>query len=140
MKKIIEIFKSKNGISELYSTIVGLMCLVIMLSISINFLGVLNAQIKLNEFATQMLYTVCDEGKTSGTEIDTRYAQLETSLGISPEIIYSATYFDSADGSVQYGDLITLTASYSSTFTIWKYTKTMDYEIIKTGCSEVYYK
>lgn len=133
-----KILKSKQGFSELISTTVGLLVLTIMLIISITFIGVVNYQSIMNEFANQMIFAMCDYGMTDGTEIDERYEELENSLNISPEIEYSANYISGKN--VQYGDLITITVKSERTISILGFDKTMYFEIEKTGLSKQYWK
>lgn len=142
MKKILQksksIISNNNGISGLISSLCGLFAITIMLVISISFIRVVYQQSVLNEFANQMVITVCEYGKTSGDEIDVRYEQLENSLKLSPTITYDTTYF--SGDTVQYGDTIKLSANIQISLDILGYNYDYDLTITKTGVSEQYYK
>lgn len=136
MKKVL----NNKGVSNLTSTLVGLLSLTIMLVISITFITVVNVQTSLNEFGNQMIISCQNYGKTDGNEIDARYEQLENTLNISPTVTYSATYFNSIDKTVQYGDLITITLVLEYDINLLGFDETLQFEIVKTGLSEVYWK
>lgn len=140
MLRFKNVLKNKDGFSELISSIVGLFVMLCMLLICITYLRVVNQQLILNEFATQMMYAVCDYGTTDSTDIDDRYSQLEDSLNMSPIITYDTSYFDSSNSTVQYGDLITLTATSTAEINLLGFTDTLVFEITKTGRSEEYWK
>lgn len=138
IQKMKKILKSQAAFSELVSSIVGLMVITIMLVISIMFIKVVNHQSLLNQFAYQMSIEVCENGTTDSAEIDERYEQLKSSLGIAPTINYTTSYF--IGKKVQFGELITVTASSSIEFSIIGYPVVMDFEIDKTGRSQIYWK
>lgn len=136
MKKVL----NNKGVSNLISTLVGLSSLTMMLVISITFINVVNVQTSLNEFGNQMIISCQNYGKTDGNEIDVRYEQLESTLNISPTISYNATYFNSVDKTVQYGNLITITLVLEYDINLLGFEETLEFEIVKTGLSQVYWK
>lgn len=129
---------NNNGFSELVGSLIGLMVITIMLVISITFIRVVNHQSVLNEFGNQMIQTVSDYGKTSGTEIDARYEQLVDSLHIEPDISYSA--YSIGSSRVQYGELITLSVTSETQINMLGFDRLMEFEITKTGRSKYYWK
>lgn len=142
MKKFIKkaklLLQDTQGVSELITSIVGMFTIICMLVISISFITITNMQSVLNEFANQLIITMCDVGTTSGDEVDYRYEQLENTLNISPTITTTATYF--ADDNVQYGDTIQLSATLDTTISIFGFEYDFEFEIDKTGISEQYWK
>ncbi|MFI3327484.1 MAG: DUF4320 family protein [Clostridia bacterium] len=133
-----KILKDKRGISQMITSLVGLFTITIMLVISLTFIRVANMQSVLNEFANQMIITTCDYGTTSGDDIDDRYDQLVDSLQIEPTMTYSASYISGT--KVQYGDLITVTATVSETINILGIEFPFEFESTKTGRSNWYWK
>ncbi len=132
---MIKTLKNKQGVSELITTLIGLVIITIMLVISLTFIRVANKQAVLNEFANQMIITVCDYGKTSGSEINDRYEVLEESLQISPDITYNKP-----NSIVQYGEIIEITVKSEENINILGIDIPMEFEITKTGRSDYYWK
>ncbi len=134
MKKLKLILKDNKGMSELFTSLIGLFVITAMLVISMTFIRVVNRQAVLNEFANQMIITVCDYGKTTGDEIDDRYEQLVESLQIAPEISYNV------NGRVQYGDFIEITAKSDEDINLLGVHIPMNFELKKNGRSDYYWK
>lgn len=135
-----KVLKNKDGFSELAASLVGVMSITCMLVISLTFVKVANQQVILNEFASQMIEIACDNGDINSSETWERYNELKQTLNIDADITISGSSDGFYDGKVQYGDKITVTLYSEFNISILGFERTMEFEITKTGRSQVYWK
>lgn len=112
MMKIKGIFKSKRGegyIDVVVSVLVSMMLLVL----TLNVFTFLTIKQDMDYFAKEMIFSATTFGKTTG-EVDTRYSELIAETGLPPTVTWQATYFNASAKTVQYGDTITVTLTYST--------------------------
>ena len=88
----------------------------------------------------EILEVATGQGKINSAVYD-RYEELCASLGIAPQIEFSAEYFDASTGKVQLGDTITVTLTHELTLQgFGSYTFPFEVTVSKSGLSKVYWK
>ena len=70
----------------------------------------------LDYYAKEMIKVSTIAGKTTGTEIAKRKAELDDETGLNPTVTFDAIYFNNSAKTVQFGDTITLTLTHSTQF------------------------
>jgi hypothetical protein len=108
------IYKSKRGegyIDVAVMVLVSVMTLVI----AINVFALIIQKQNLDYFAKELLNTAATYGRIS-TEVNSRYNELKAQTGLSPEITWAATYFDSTDKKVQLADTIKVKLTFTTSF------------------------
>lgn len=140
-EKIKTILRSKRGMSNLIPFLFGLIGVLAILFISLGIFRAGNEYVTLNDFATELVKTAGDVGKTSDEKIQHRYDELSSASGLKPKAEFSADYWDKTQTTVQYGDTITLLMSCDTTFlTIGSYNLPLHLTIKKTAKSQEYWK
>lgn len=114
LRRIIEILKDKRG----FSVTVGMLgCVLVFALVFSCFLGVTVQMHKINvldRFADEMAAKAGQQGRCSGSELDTRYNQLVEATGIKPTVEYVTSFYNSSKQLVQYGDAITVNLTLES--------------------------
>lgn len=140
MGRVIRLLKQKRGSSELVGMVVVLLVMVALVVVSLAGIKLVNEYTTLNEFADQMIVTVSDEGRCGGAAIDSRYAKLSNTTGLSPEIQYTAAYVSAAKRTVQYGELIEMTVSHTAHLKALGIDVPVPLKVTKTALSKQYWK
>jgi hypothetical protein len=86
-----------------------------MLVISINIFALIMEKQNLDYFAEELLNTASSYGRIS-TEVNSRYNELKAQTGLSPEVTWTATYYDSTDKKVQLADTIKVKLTFTTSF------------------------
>ncbi len=135
-------FKLNNkGNSQLVAVLISIPVLLLFLCATIGAFAYSNTYNRLDDFADEMIAKAGKIGKCSGTAIDTRYDELQDATKLSPTVEFSATYFDSAKKTVQYGDTITLTLTLNmKIFEFYDFYVPKTLIRVKTTQSEQYWK
>jgi hypothetical protein len=108
------IYKSKRGegyIDVAVMVLVSVMTLVI----AINVFALIIQKQNLDYFAKELLNTAATYGRIS-TEVNSRYNELKAQTGLSPEVTWTATYYDSTDKKVQLADTIKVKLTFTTSF------------------------
>lgn len=135
------LLRDKRGISEMIDVLIGIVAFVAVLVVSIGAYHAVNQYTILNNFATELIQTASDEGKTSDDKIQSRYNELAEATGMNPNVQFSADYWNSGATSVQYGDTIKLVATYdAAVLSVGKYSVPLHLTITKTTKSQRYWK
>lgn len=140
MRKLQRVLAEKRGSSELVGMVVVFLVMIALVVVFITGMKLVNEYTTLNEFADQMIVTVSDEGRCAGTAVDSRYAQLSHSTGLSPAIQYSASFTSAAKKTVQYGELIEITVSHTAHFTAIGIDIPVPLSVTKSAMSKQYWK
>lgn len=112
MTRIKSILKSKRGdgyIDVVVSVLVSMMLIVL----ALNVFSFLTVKQDMDYFAKEMIYSASAYGKTIG-EVNTRYNELVAETGLNPTITWQTTYFNASAKTVQLGNTITVTLTYST--------------------------
>jgi len=97
---------------------VAVMVLVSMMMIvlALNTFSFFAVKQDLDFYAKEIIKASTVAGKTAGTEIDSRRSELNDETGLNPEVSFSAVYFNDSQRTVQFGDTITVTLTYRTSF------------------------
>ena len=91
-------------------TAVGVFVALLLVVFSLNVFRLYTLQSDLDLYAKQVLETACAYGTTGEAAIE-REDELETALGISPDVSFAGTvYWVEGNPAVQYGETICVTA------------------------------
>ena len=104
--------RSKRGdgyIDVVVSVLVSMMLIVL----SLNVFSFLTIKQDMDYFTKEMIYSASAYGKTTG-EVNTRYNELVAETGLNPTITWQTTYFNASAKTVQLGNTITVTLTYST--------------------------
>jgi hypothetical protein len=110
VKKIL--LKSKRGEGYI-DVVISVLVAMILLVLTLNIFTFLTVKQDMDYFAKEMIYTATAFGKTTG-EVDARYSELIAETGLTPTVSWQTVYFNASDKTVQYGDSITASISYST--------------------------
>jgi len=112
MSRVNNILKSKRGegyIDVVVSVLVSMMLIVL----TLNVFSFLTVKQDMDYFAKEMIYSATSYGKTI-REVNNRSNELVTETGINPTVTWQTTYFNSSDKTVQLGNTICVTLTYST--------------------------
>lgn len=105
------VWNCRGGVNQFVSTIVSILAILMFFLALTSGLRAMNEYTTLNNFADQLAATAGNEGRCAGTALQGRYSELESATGLHPTVEYSASYFNSSQRTVQYGDTITVTVT-----------------------------
>lgn len=109
MRNLIKCKRGEGYIDVVVSVLVSMMLIVL----TLNIFSFLTVKQDMDYFAKEMIYSATSYGKTIG-EVNNRSEELVSETGINPTITWQATYFNSSDKTVQLGNTITVTLTYST--------------------------
>jgi hypothetical protein len=109
-----KILKSQSGEGYI-DVVIMVLATMMMLVISINIFAIIMEKQNLDYFAKELLNTASTYGRI-GTEVNIRYNELKAQTGLSPNVTWTATYFDSTDKKVQLADTITVKLTLTTSF------------------------
>ena len=102
--------RNKNG--EGYIDIaVGILIVAFVLLFIVSIASMVNLRQDLRYMCGELL-DAATEAVRIGSEVDARYEELCAESGITPDVAYTASYYNVSEGTVQLGDSITCTLSY----------------------------
>ena len=112
MKKYIS---SKRG--EGYIDLcVMVLCAMLILVLAINTFSFFIIKQDLDHYAKEMIKTAVTAGRTAGPEINNRQTELNAETNLDPAVSWDAAYFNVTQRTVQLGDTITVTLTYTTQF------------------------
>lgn len=111
---MIHILKSQKAEGYI-DTVVGVLCVTMLLILSINTFSFLALKQDMDHMAKEVLQAATFEGRTDGLAQD-RLAELEVETGISPELSWSAQYYDLSQTKVQIGETMKVVLVYRTAF------------------------
>lgn len=136
LKKIIRNKRAESYIDVAVAVVVVAFILVFAVSI----FQMVTLKQDLNYMADELIKTATVSGKV-GEEVEQRYAELCAETGISPEVSFSAFFYDAASGKVQLGNSITVTLSTGLTLPgFGGYMFPINATATESGLSRVYWK
>ena len=107
--------KPKRG--EMYIDVcVMVLCAMMLIVLALNTFSFFAIKQDLDYYAKEMIKISTTAGRTAGTEIDNRRAELNAETGLNPTVTFSATYFNNTARTVQFGDTITVTLTHTTAF------------------------
>jgi hypothetical protein len=112
MTKIKRIFKSDRGEGYI-DVVVGVLVSMMLIVLSLNVFSFLTVKQDMDYFAKEMIFSATTYGKTTN-EVSTRYNELVSETGLAPTVTWQTTYFNASDKTVQYGNTIIVTLTFSS--------------------------
>jgi protein involved in sex pheromone biosynthesis len=112
MKNIV---KSRRGESYIDVSIMVL-CAMMLIVLALNTFSFFVVKQDLDFYAKEMIQAAAVSGKTTGPEIDNRRRELTAQTGLNPTVTFTATYFNSTQRTVQFGNTITVTLTYKTEF------------------------
>ena len=114
--KLPALLRSKSGAGYV-DVIVGVLAATLLLVFILNTFALITAKMNLDHYTKELVKVSTVEGRTSGTVITNRQTQLRNETGITPNtVVWSATYFNATQRTVQFGDKIELTVTYRTNF------------------------
>lgn len=112
IKKLI---RSKRG--EMFIDVAILvLCAMMMIVLTLNTFAFFVVKQDLDHYAKEMIRVSAAAGRTTGTEITDRRAELNEETGLAPAVDFEAAYFNNSANTVQLGDTITVTLTHSTEF------------------------
>ena len=112
MKKLI---RSRRG--EMFIDVaVMVLCAMMIIVLAINTFSFFSIKQDLDYYAKEMIKVSTVAGKAAGTEINERKIELDAETGLTPTVSFSAAYFNAAARTVQFGETITVTLTYQTSF------------------------
>lgn len=138
--RAVAILKDKKGTSQLVSAIAAMFALVALLIVCMAGITLMNQYQTLNSFGDQMMRTVSREGACNTTAVNQRYAELQESTGLAPDITYTADFVNAATKTVQYGETIKMELRLETEMSAVFFSIPITLEISKSGESEQYWK
>ena len=111
MKKLLR----NNRGSGYIDVVIMILCSMLVLVLALNTFTFLAQKQSLDYYAREMLTIAVVNGTTANSDIVERQIKLTGETGLNPDIDYSESEA-SYDGKVQYGDIITVKLTYSTTF------------------------
>jgi len=112
MTMIKKIIKSKRGDGYI-DVVVGVLVSMMLIVLSLNVFSFLTVKQDMDYFAKEMIFSASAYGKSTG-EVNTRNNELVAETGLTPTITWLTTYFNASAKTVQLGDTITVTLTYST--------------------------
>ena len=109
-----KILKSQSGEGYI-DVVIMVLASMMMLVISINIFSLIADKQKLDYFSKELLSTAATYGRIS-TEVDSRYNELKSQTGLSPNVTWVAFYIDSTDKKVQLADTINVSLTLTTNF------------------------
>ena len=95
---------------------VMILCSMMIIVLALNTFSFFAIKQDLDHYAKEMIRTATVEGRTTGTPITNRQTQLRNETGLNPTVVWTATYFNNTQRTVQLGDTITVTLTYQTRF------------------------
>lgn len=130
-----KILRSKRG-EGYVDVVVGVFCLMLVLSFAVRFLPVFTTKQQLNLFANEIVREVEIRGSTS---VESRIAQMQELTGLSPDIVWDCEYFNGSKVQLNGDILVTVTETVDIGFFVFG-SFPIELQAKATGKSEVYYK
>ncbi len=112
MMRIKSILKSKRGDGYI-DVVVGVLVSMMLIVLSLNVFSFLTVKQDMDYFAKEMIYSASAYGKTTG-EVNNRNTELVAETSLNPTITWQTTYFNATAKTVQLGNTITVTLTYST--------------------------
>ena len=113
MLKLKKLCKSRRGEGYI-DTVVSVMIIMMLIVLSINVFSFLTAKQDMDYFAREMVEAAAVNGDTYSINTYIRYYELCDEIGFYPGYYWTADYYGSSYGCVQYGDTIRITVQYTS--------------------------
>lgn len=136
MKKMIQSKKGESYIDVAVAVVVVAFILVFAVSI----FQMVTLKQDLNYMADELIKTATVSGRI-GEEVEQRYAELCTETGLTPEVSFSALFFDAASRKVQLGNSITVTLTTGLTLPgFGGYMFPINATVTESGLSRIYWK
>lgn len=131
----------KNKKAEGYIDVaIAVLVTALALILAVSIWSMVTRKQDMNYMCSELLDVATVTGKV-GDEVRVRYEELCIESGFRPDVDFSATYFDSATGTVQLGDSITCTLSYEMTLPgFGDFSLPFRVSVTKSGLSRVYWK
>ena len=101
--------RGEGYIDVVISVLVSMMVIIL----ALNVFSFLTLKQDMDYFAKEMIYSASAYGKTTG-EVNNRNAELVAETGLNPTITWQTTYFNASARTVQLGNTITVTLTYST--------------------------
>ncbi|OGO91727.1 MAG: hypothetical protein A2Y17_13270 [Clostridiales bacterium GWF2_38_85] len=114
MIKLINTLKNKRG-EGYVDVVVTVLIFMMLLVLALNMFSFLTVKQDMDYYAKEMIYCASANGRTA-YKVDARKAELTSETGLNPTVTWQATYFNTSDQTVQYGDTITVTLTYNTYF------------------------
>ncbi|WBY64706.1 DUF4320 family protein [Thermocaproicibacter melissae] len=130
----------RGGVDQYVSAVIAMLTLLALFVMISAGMKAMNAYNTLNDFGNELAVTVGNEGRCSGERVSTRYNELVSATGITPNVEYTAEYVDSEARTVQYGDTITLRLSMQTSISALKISIPISLSITKSVTSQQYWK
>lgn len=141
MSRIKKLLKDNTGgVSQLIGAIFAMLAIIMVFVALIAGLKILNQYSTLNDFGNQLVQAAGREGQCNGATLDKRYGELVSATGLSPTAEWAATYYNSDDKTVQYGNTITLTLTLKTDLSAVGISIPLNLQVTKTAQSEKYWK
>ena len=107
--------KPKSG--EMFIDVaILILCAMMVIVLALNTFSFFVIKQDLDHYAKEMIKVSAVAGKTAGTEITNRRAELNNETGLTPTVTFAAAYFNNSAKTVQFGDTITVTLTVSTRF------------------------
>lgn len=104
----------KNKAEGYIDTVVCVMAAMMVIVLALNVFSFLKLKQDMDHFAKELIDTATTYGRTNEQTIE-RYNELCEELGFRPAVSYSGTdFYNSSTGTVQLGDTIHVTVTYST--------------------------
>jgi hypothetical protein len=111
MKKLLS--KRGEGYIDLC---VMVLCAMLVIVLALNTFSFFIIKQDLDHYAKEMIRTASVSGRTTGPEIDNRQTELTAETNLTPAVSWDAAYFNITQRTVQLGDTITVTLTYTTQF------------------------
>lgn len=106
---------SKRG--EMYIDVaIMVLCAMMLIVLALNTFSFFVIKQDLDYYTKEMIKVAIVTGKTTGKEIDNRKAELNNETGMNPVIAFNATYFNESERTVQFGNTIAVTITFSTQY------------------------
>lgn len=134
------VWNNRGGVNQFVATIVSILAILMFFLALTAGLKAMNEYTTLNNYADQLAATAGNEGRCSGPALQSRYRELETATGLHPTVEYSASYFDTNQRTVQYGDTITVTLTLQTHVAAVGVSIPLNLQSVKSVQSQQYWK